>query len=53
LGTEIFRTDNPDFIWDEKTKDGTIAVNGIYYYTLKCRFDDEAVKLTGQVALRR
>ena len=52
FGTEIFRSDNPDFIWDQKTKDGTIAENGIYNYTLKCRFDDEAIKLTGQVTLK-
>ena len=53
LGTEIFRTDNPDFMWDERTKDGTTAENGIYNYTLQCRFNNEDTKLTGQVTLRR
>ncbi len=53
LGTEIFRTDNPDFIWDEKKDDGTIAENGTYIYTLKCRFDYEVIKLSGEVTLKR
>ena len=53
LGNEIYQTNNPDFMWDEKTNKGTIAENGTYTYTLNCRFDDEVVKLTGGFALER
>jgi hypothetical protein len=53
LGIEIYQTDNPDFMWDEKTNNGAIAENGVYAYTLNCRFDDEVIKLTGDFTLER
>ena len=53
LGNEIYQTDNPDFMWDEKTNKGTIAENGTYNYTLNCCFDDEVVKLTGRFMFER
>ena len=53
LGNEIYQTNNPDFMWNEKTNKGTIAENGTYTYILNCRFDEEVVKLTGGFTLER
>jgi gliding motility-associated-like protein len=34
-GRIIFETNDPDFIWDGKTKSGEYASDGVYYYTLE------------------
>ena len=52
LGNVIYITEDPDFMWDEKTNNGTVVEDGTYTYTLNCRFDDEFVKLSGHINIK-
>ena len=48
-GEEIFRTDDPDFMWDEKNKQGKKVQEGTYVYSLVCTFQgDKKRKVSGQ-----
>lgn len=53
-GKEIYKTDNPDFMWDEKNKSGEKVEQGTYIYALNCTFkDEEPKKFTGNFTIVR
>lgn len=41
-GAVIFESNNPELIWDGKTKSGSVAVDGVYFWTIS------AVGITGE-----
>ena len=50
-GQEVYRTENPDFMWNHKDKDGKIVENGTYLYVISCILNGEEVKKTGHYTI--
>jgi gliding motility-associated-like protein len=47
-GLEVFRTRDPDIMWDGRLTDGSPCADGVYYYTVRV----QTIRLQGRVEER-